>query len=376
MRQRLRRLIDILDGKPRGGKGQSLVEMTLTTPILILMVLSLTEIGFLANYYLTMMDLVREAGRRGSNLNPVIWEDGDSRNYERLDCDTAEGSFNLRQNDSYDRPSPRGPQASRYGYQDGKEGQPGFFDGVVCQIVTTMAPMRIELTEPPTNPDEPTLYKKNEIVVSAVAFVTMNYSNSYLGNLKPPGGARGTGWSTLGYPLQGPDYRWVTVTGRYPRANRMCFKADTGAPGGQAGDIRDPFDFKRPEFYSFWNSGSGIVDEGEDSTIRSVADANSQLVRGFIFTGYYEMPNQDCLGSDFTVQEIERRLNQNYSNKELTVYTRNGGLVLVEMHWQYHPIFFGPLFQSFSGNPANDPVLYVYGFFPVVAAEPTSTPDN
>src|SRR5512140_2434875 len=105
----LHRLVDVLDGKPRGGRGQSLVEMTITFPILILMVLSLVEIGFVANNYLTLMDLVREAGRRGANLNPVAWDENDTRNFERMDCDTQQGYYNIEQFDTTkNRKAPRG----------------------------------------------------------------------------------------------------------------------------------------------------------------------------------------------------------------------------------------------------------------------------
>ena len=61
MRGRLRRLLAVLDGTPTGTRGQSLVELTLTLPILLVMLMGLTEIGWYANNYLTLLDVVREA---------------------------------------------------------------------------------------------------------------------------------------------------------------------------------------------------------------------------------------------------------------------------------------------------------------------------
>lgn len=60
----IRRLIDILDGKPTGRKGQSLVEIALTMPVLLMLLLGLIEVGFMAGTYLTMLDGVREAARQ------------------------------------------------------------------------------------------------------------------------------------------------------------------------------------------------------------------------------------------------------------------------------------------------------------------------
>ncbi|MCC7447075.1 MAG: pilus assembly protein, partial [Anaerolineae bacterium] len=69
-----RKIVSVLDGQPTGMKGQSLLEMAFTFPILILMVLSLVEVGFAANNYLILMDVVRGAGRAAVNLDPVFWD--------------------------------------------------------------------------------------------------------------------------------------------------------------------------------------------------------------------------------------------------------------------------------------------------------------
>jgi hypothetical protein len=85
-------------------------------------------------------------------------------------------------------------------------------------------------------------------------------------------------------------------------------------------------------------------------------------------------PADGCIGSRFTVQDIEQRLNTAAGAYDSSKFTPNGGMVIVEMFWQHHPLFLGPIFQGTTGNPENDPVLYIYGIFPTVAAEPTATP--
>lgn len=398
MQKTLKRLINVLDGQPNAAKGQSLVESALTFPILILMVLGLAEMGFAMNYYLTMLDLVREAGRRGANLSPVFWDDNDTRNYNRLDCDTyspPDGTshlFNLGDNLNQNRRVPRGPDAERYGYTVGSEGAYGFFDGIVCQIILSMPPMEFEDARPwsadglmpPTNPDRRAEFTKNDIVVSAFSYTMMDFNKPFKGAVA--GGVRG--------PTVPSDGLYVRITGRYPRDNRYCRTADGN------GDDRDPFDYKTPDLYSAWTRGRpadvdelgyeiGMSDPRYDDPRENIT-STSQGIRGFVFTGNAigtvnnGDPNDYCLGSRFTVQDVEARLNASLSTLGLESYRPSGGLVLVEMFWQYHPRFFQPIavlfgggfFAGADGSLENDPVFHVFAFFPAPGAQATATPEQ
>ncbi len=55
-------------------KGQSLVEIAIAFPIIIMMLSGLVEFGFMLNYYLSLLDSTREAARIFSNFTP--FEDG------------------------------------------------------------------------------------------------------------------------------------------------------------------------------------------------------------------------------------------------------------------------------------------------------------
>jgi hypothetical protein len=57
-------------GKTRKTKGQSLVEITLTFPLLLIMLSGLVEFGFMLNYYLSLTDATRETARFFSNFDP------------------------------------------------------------------------------------------------------------------------------------------------------------------------------------------------------------------------------------------------------------------------------------------------------------------
>jgi hypothetical protein len=358
MHQTLRKIVRILDGKPAKTRGQSLVEMTVTFPLLILMVLSLVEVGFVANNYMVLMDVVRGAGRAAVNLNPLTFPtkgsptgyiNGDARNWERMDCDGVPGEYHLFSKDSTNTDPGnkiRGQHLASLGYsKTNDDPEFGFFDEVVCQAMRSLAPLSFN--------DSDT--GKDDIVISAISYSLMDYSTI---------GSRGTGYAAG--PGAHGDY-WVTVTGRWPLENRYC--AGTDGTGKQFGDIRDPFDYKTQDFNTAWTRGSNNGNEGApDGSI--LTPTQNQSVRGFVFTGHAKDAN-GCYGSEFTVQDIEQRLNIDTTyNKDVP----NGGLVIVEFFWQHHPLFLGPIFQGFTGNPVNDPVLHVWGWFPVMAVEPTPTP--
>ncbi|HRE47746.1 MAG TPA: pilus assembly protein [Aggregatilineales bacterium] len=380
MRRLWRRFVEMLDGQPtlqtrsaprekrrRGVRGQSLIELALTTPILFAMIVSLAEIGFVANNYLIIMDLVRESGRRGATLNPTLWDGAaETRNYNRLDCDQDNIRFDILPG-AQNRQVARGKTIlDAYGYTTRTPDKDfGYFDWTICQALLTMEPLEFEdmtnwgaggTTEPTRNA---THFSKNDVVVSAIAYSKMDYTS--IGGFTPSGGSRGSSVPT--------NNLWITVTGRWPLENRYCFTAGLG------GDVRDPFDYKRADFYTAWTDGPPADEHeinGTAGTPLALLTA-SQGIRGFVFTG--NVLNDDgCRGSRFTVQAIEERLNREFSRDLLTGKVRNGGLVLVEFHWQHHPVIFGPIFQGFTGTAVNDPMLYIYGIFPAIGAEPTATP--
>lgn len=61
-------------GRARKFKGQSLVEIAIAFPVLIMLLSGLVEFGFMLNYYLSLVDATREAARTFSNFDP--FEDG------------------------------------------------------------------------------------------------------------------------------------------------------------------------------------------------------------------------------------------------------------------------------------------------------------
>ncbi len=56
--------------KGRKSKGQSLVEIAIAFPVIIILLSGVVEFGFIINYYLSLLDATREAARFYSNLDP------------------------------------------------------------------------------------------------------------------------------------------------------------------------------------------------------------------------------------------------------------------------------------------------------------------
>ena len=82
MRKIFQKILQILDGTPtvygESQKGQSIVEMTVITPLLIILIIGIIEIGWLANNYLTLQEVAKVGARRATvlpaDLGPLAWE--------------------------------------------------------------------------------------------------------------------------------------------------------------------------------------------------------------------------------------------------------------------------------------------------------------
>jgi hypothetical protein len=308
MRVTLRRILAVLDGAPTGTRGQSLVELTLTLPILLVMLLGLTEIGWYADHYLTLLDVVREAGRAGSTRPDVmLWPDGDEKNYNRMDCDTDPITFNTP---TGDYTSPPGPDLSAWGYTIGDERPEGYYDGVACSVLRNMAPLEFN-------------DKTDDIVVSVFSFFLLN-------------------------PDTTPQVR---IYGRYPARANEC----------QNDDQYDPFDWNHDGLGGSMNEDPGFFDSGSDNVRGYVFRGNHQSDSG---------ASVKCLGSEYSTLDIEKMLDfQGDPDRARKIQrVQNNGLVLVEIYWDHHQLFGLPWFNF--GPLENAQTIHVWAFFPVTAAEP------
>lgn len=354
MRNFARGLIQLLDSKPKAAKGQSLIELALTAPILILMVIGTAEIGFMANNYLIALDAVREGGRYAAVGTPLTWAkdptqasgDPETRNQQRADCETTftDGTSTKYHINSAARDTQFGftggtnPHPVLPGYTSGNETTAlGFFDGTACQVVAALDPLMFN-------------YNTDDVVVSVIAFArqcaqwSSNAASCYDANRQP---------------LAGSTQKLV-VTGRWPLSNRKC-----------PDDERDPF-----------------ANPAAASPFIPAPGAGSSDVRGYIMTGNAKVKNGSgstvCTGSKFYVSDsdttseynIEARLNslQTGAWDPFKNYAPGGALVLVELYFNHNQLFNFPPFNLFNDPDTKGILFHVWMMFPVNAAEPTPTP--
>lgn len=312
LKRTFRRALAVLDGRAKRTRGQSLVELTLTFPILMLMLLGLVEIGWLANNYLTLLDATREAGRYGSVRDPNQWQIGYETSYHMMDCDWHDPSgnsgilgdgathFTKYQNEplsTYPGPSLGAP------FADGVETQSlQFYDGVACSAMTNILPLPF---------DDST----DDIVISV-------FSYAYFQN----------------------DNR-IHVVGRLPSRANECTDAD------------EPF---KDIYYKL---RANQYDSG-----------TNERRLGYIFRGNHIISdNPNCRGSEFTTNEIEDMLNRTLLDNSGGPITAPeiremgaGGLVLVEIFWQHEQLLGIPIFSFFEDQFE----IHVWSMFSNTAAEP------
>lgn len=332
MRARCHRMLAILDGAPAGARGQSLVELTLTVPILLVMLMGLVEVGWFANNYMVLLDNVREAGRRGAILDPIVnWLPHQEKRYHAMDCDIQDDYFNpphisTNEDGSLNLPADWN-DLSDYGYSDGTEYSGGFYDNVACLILSNMAPLEFDSTT-------------DDIIISVFSYAVIDPNDS--------------------------RDKEVRIIGRFPPDTNEC----SGEP--------DPFDWRGAGLLDGPDGDAG--DPGEfntnaDGTV-PYYDATSDEVRGFVMRGNHVTGDDGeglpCLGSDYSTAEVQEMLNftnitDSAERAEKIDNMRKFGMVLVEMNWKHHQLFGMPWFNL---GPLDDgPYIHVWTFFPVSGAE-------
>lgn len=276
MRRLVRKLIDILDGTPaeygkKPWRGQSVVEMAFITPIIIILIIGVVEIGWFANNYLILLEVTRVGARRGAVLtgdnSPLNWDDRASMNpqYEDLDPFFTDPAY------PYETTNPAladeaiwPPNSPAYTTLQWGEVQDlrlivrncpppdyvGFYNLILCQMTQSLDPIKIKLTNEPED-------QTDDIIISV--FAIQMVENTPTGDYDFESGPYVSGSFNLTQPfdtenLDEYDAGWIpVVVGRYPASANECnvFQVTSGAGAGSYTIIgdgepateRDPFDF-------------------------------------------------------------------------------------------------------------------------------------
>ncbi len=402
MRTILIRIIQLLDGTPavygKRQAGQSVVELALITPILIVLLSGLVEIGWFANNYLNLLDVSRIGARRAAVLrdqqSPLFWEnkysyvpnyllsatyqEETSANYQMANATAAEQAENGTDEErSYFRWMPEAFSIYPYAGDPRKACDPGqvaraFYNEVLCTMITSLEPLSL-------NPENGI----DDMIISGFSLQMVDPTAQPYQML----------------PAQHPgadDEPQVIVVGRYPTNANECDVLNGGGvpvlsprPGDES---RDPFDLNdnnardvaAPDIPSTDPNVppevAGHFTEIAGYDLRPVPASDSNWAQhaekqvGFSLFGNHKIDGTYCVGSEWTLREVEDLMNlPNYDPAEQGIYLPNQGLVMVEIFWQHEMLLkipvLSPVFTA-VGNDDGKMVINVWAAFPLASVEP------
>ncbi|MBI1258616.1 MAG: hypothetical protein GC204_14200 [Chloroflexi bacterium] len=392
MRTFITKIIQLLDGTPaiygKRQSGQSVVELALITPILIILLAGLVEIGWFANNYLNLLDVTRAGARRGAVLqdakSPLFWDNKGSYVPNVMlptGYQMASGTVTLSDGSTRDdgtdadrflyRWMPANTHDSVTGLTTGNHGVEAcdpqyvdrvFYNEVICTMITTLDPLDLN----PANGID-------DIIISGFA----------LQQVQDPS------WLGAGSVPQ------QIVAGRYPTNANECdvLQDSSGNPvmSSRPGDEnRDPFDINRngkrdiapPEvpnpLISYEAVGTFTEIAGYDPRDTTPNDANHAAEKqvGFSLFGNHKIPDTYCVGSEWTIEQVETLMNLSNYDLDTNVrkeYLPSQGLVLVEIYWEHEMLLKIPILSpvfTVVGNADGKMVINVWAAFPLGSVEP------
>ncbi|MGQ9887788.1 MAG: TadE/TadG family type IV pilus assembly protein [Aggregatilineales bacterium] len=384
MRKLLRKLLEILDGTPavygKKQRGQSVVELALLSPLLVILVAGLAEIGYFARNYIIVMEVARVGARTGTvqdgERSPLRWDNAGSIVRSRPDDNASQAEKNAYNEwiGTY-----------RYCGSDYPGTKIGFYNYLACIMQASMDPLAFRENRAPTD-DWP-----DEIVISAFAIQAITPS-------QVPEPMR----SQIDWPMNDPSLLiegavpsattpQLVVVGRYPtNANECNYDADGSVNMNRE---RDPFDYIRNDgdldFVRLDADGRLTTDpNGQRSNLElsTVVSGNPVLYgydtmperqRGFVWYGRHSIPNSGCIGSEWSLKDVERLINsQAFSQGDTRTRSviPSQGLVLVEVFWRHETLsqFVGlaPLISPVFSILGNDTTIAAWAAFPLSSVEP------
>jgi Flp pilus assembly protein TadG len=374
MRRLLKTLVELLDGTPAvygdRRRGQSVVELALVTPILIVLIMGLVEIGWFANNFLILLETTRVGARYGTvqqgDTSPLSWNNDGSlvpnmiKNFFPADPNTDTQRRGVRVCDSVVRDA-------RYR---------GFYSVLTCVMLQSMDPLDFRQGAAPDGGEYP-----DDIVISVFALQLIDPARvpaahrSKLAVVEMPG-------LTVDEAKAMPR---VLVVGRYPTNANECELDDDGNPF--AWDSRDPFDYLTDNVRTYdlrTEGGVPLPDVDENRIYYELlgydpytpgTPASLERQRGFSYVGqhYVGGAGVHCIGSEWTVAEVERLVNlPGFSLEDASQRSKlaSFGLVLVEMFWRHELLLKNPVFNPVFTILGDNTTISVWAAFPVPAVEP------
>jgi hypothetical protein len=389
MRKFLKRIIDILDGvpaaRPDRSRGQSLVEMTVITPLLLIMFVGMVEIGWFAQNYLNLVEAAKVGARRAPFLNgvysPQQWNEAASQ------PPIPELGFSLAPGDVGYNEDPRvtyrgiagiGPQTCESILPD----EYGFFNTIACTVVDAMDPLRIKLGN-----------RKDDIVVSGFSIQRVK--------IGPPGANdNDIDPAAKGSVTPYENGSQVIVVGRWPATANECYLWGERDPFDWITDadvnwenVENPAGAQYPDIRI--NYELGVWDELAGGTGDYIGwlDSGIEKVVGFSWTGQRQIEDAnreriDCWGSQWTMGRVQQLVNLprfipegSPDEEDRKQYFPSLGLAIVEIYWEHtlllesFPLLssrWSPIYQAMGGDDPDSTadVVFAWAAFPAPSAEP------
>jgi len=374
MRKFLRKVIEILDGTPavygKKQRGQSVLELALVSPLLVILLAGLVEIGWFARNYMILLEVTRVGARTATvqqnELSPLQWSN--------------EGSVLPSMDDNYpdtgtfpNVPTDPADWAVKWRLCDvnNPSTEIGFYNFVGCVMLRSMNPLPFGREQRIQRGEDPDGTFLDDMVISAFAIQAVEPSQI-------PSGVDPT---DIDWPLGITGGRQAIVVGRWPSNANECHYQASGAPydpvnpGGNGLDGRDPFNWikdggrtKHPNI--------GTPTEARHWLELEDADSRRERQRGFAWTGRHAIPGTQCFGSEWSISDVENLINLQQFNLDTDRrrYVPSQGLVLVEMWWKHETLsqFVGlaPVISPVFAILGTDTVIHVWAAFPLPQVEP------
>lgn len=377
MKRALRKILEILDGTPavygKRQRGQSMLELALVTPLFIILLAGLAEIGYFAQNYLNLLEVSRVGARTGTvqdgQTSPLRWDALALAEPAINEVPTTvEGLIRYRNCDASQQ-----------------EALIGFYNFLSCIMIRSLDPLPFRdpiahQINPARNPEPNGI---DDIVISAFAVQTVIPST--LGPLA----------AQVDWPLNDPELLTfdnepsanipqTIVVGRYPAGANEC--SELGH--------RDPFDWIQDgQLSSITVDGVEYILELQALTLQGTVadpprlrgyDTGEENQRGFVWNGQHHVSGtEDCIGSEWSTKRVERLINlqgfnmhqaSDYWPGELRAYVPSQGIILVEIHWQHFtlsqyvglPQLLSPVFAIVG----EEVTISVWSAFPLPTVEP------
>ncbi|MBZ0300120.1 MAG: pilus assembly protein [Anaerolineae bacterium] len=384
MRKVLKRILEILDGTPavygKKQRGQSVLELALVSPLLVILLAGMVEIGWFARNYLILLEVTRVGARTGTvqqnETSPVNW-DNEGSILPSLDS-------NYPNTASYpDVPINPDDWIQKWRLCDISKPnvEIGFYNFIACVMQRSLNPLpfgRAQRIERGADPGDTFV---DEMVVSAFSVQAVDPTYSIFGN-----GVTSTSLgSDVDWPLGYNDQVQAIVVGRWPEnANECHYKEDdtpydTADPGADGEDGRDPFDWIHDGGRTIHPANYGIpLADREDRMYLELEESDNirERQRGFVWNGRHQIEGTGCFGSEWSVSQVEDLINLQQFNLDTAQrrYVPSQGIVLVEMWWKHETLsqFVGlsPVISPVFAILGTDTVIETWAAFPLPQVEP------